>query len=202
MSSRRQDVRIHATADVSEAAVVGEGTSIWHEVQIREGAHLGTNCIVGKGAYIDANVQIGDNCKIQNRASVYHGTTLGDGVFVGPHVVFTNDKRPRAINPDGTRKSGDDWKVGTIHVRDGASIGANSVIVTDVTIGRFAMVGSGAVVTRNVPDYGLVLGNPARLVGYVCACGSRLDDHDRCPSCARRYVRTAFGIQEASEIHE
>lgn len=192
--------RIHPSADVSPDAMIGPGTAVWHEAQIRERARLGRDCIVGKGAYIDFDVSIGDNAKIQNRASIYHGTTLENGVFVGPHVVFTNDRIPRAVNPDGTRKTDDDWTVGPILVRDGASIGAGSVVLPGVTIGRFAMVGAGAVVTRDVPDHGLVVGNPARLVGYVCACGARLDANGSragCPACGRVYRVDQAGVEFA-----
>jgi UDP-2-acetamido-3-amino-2,3-dideoxy-glucuronate N-acetyltransferase len=183
-------VYIHPTADVSPRATLGPGTKVWHQAQVREGAVLGRNCILGKGAYVDFGVSIGDNVKIQNRASVYHGVTLESGVFVGPHAIFTNDKMPRAINPDGSLKSDDDWELGHILVREGASIGAGAIIVTGVTIGRFAMVGAGAVVTKDVPDHGLVYGNPARLQGYVCACGHKLEKATgeatwQCPSCGR-----------------
>jgi acetyltransferase-like isoleucine patch superfamily enzyme len=187
-------VRVHPTAEVSPSAEVGANTRIWHQAQVREGATLGANCIVGKGAYIDFNVQVGNNVKIQNRASVYHGVTLEDGVFVGPHANFTNDKRPRAVNPDGSLKSDADWEVGLIRVRAGAAVGAGAIVLPDVTIGRFAMVGAGAVVTHDVPDYGLVLGHPARLVGYVCACGTRLPGgttpgpHPTCPRCGTAVV--------------
>lgn len=189
----RYRVRIHSTADVSDQATVGEGTSIWHECQVRERAIIGRNCNLGKSVYVDFDVAIGDNCKIQNRASIYHGTTLADGIFVGPHVVFTNDKLPRAINPDGSPKSENDWIVGPIHVEQGASLGAGCVILPDVNIGEFALVGSGAVVTKDVPAYGIVLGNPARLVGYACACGTKLEPDDNgysCPSCGCTYVET------------
>ena len=167
-------MRVHPTADVSPDAVIGSGTMIWHQAQVREGVCLGRNCIISKGVYIDFGVQIGDNVKIQNGVSVYHGVTLEDGVFVGPHACFTNDKRPRAVNPDGTPKGAGDWTVSATRVRKGAAIGAHSVILPGVTIGRWAMIGSGAVVTRDVPDYGLVWGNPALLHGYVCPCGHRL----------------------------
>lgn len=165
---------IHPTADVSPEAVIGEGCRIWHHCHVREGVRLGRNCILGKGAYVDFGVQIGNNVKIQNNVSIFHGATLEDGVFCGPHSVLTNDKRPRAINPDGTLKSADDWTVGNTLVRFGASIGAHAVILSGVTIGRWAMVGAGAVVTSDVPDHGLVRGNPARLHGFVCSCGSGL----------------------------
>jgi acetyltransferase-like isoleucine patch superfamily enzyme len=189
--------RIHASADVSPSAVIGDGTAIWHEAQIRERASLGRNCIVGKGVYVDFDVTIGNNVKIQNRASIYHGTTIEDGVFIGPHVVFTNDKLPRAINPDGSRKSDDDWDVGPILVRFGASLGAGSIVLAGVTIGRYALVGAGAVVTRDVPDFGLVVGNPARLVGHVCACGTRLvegTDVIVCGTCGRSYRLQGVGM--------
>lgn len=167
-------VWIHETADVSPEATIGESTRIWHHVQVREGVRIGRNCIVGKGVYIDHQVRVGNNCKIQNGCSVYHGARLEDGVFLGPGVILTNDRRPRAVNVDGTLKGGADWAVGEILVKRGAALGARSVVLPDVTIGTFAMVGAGSVVTRDVPDYGLVWGSPARLRGFVCPCGARL----------------------------
>ena len=175
----QENVRIHPTAEVSPRAEVGTGSAIWHQAQIRDGAHLGRNCIVGKGAYIDFDVQIGDNVKIQNGVSVYHGVTIEDGVFVGPHACLTNDKLPRAVNPDGSLKDADDWAVSPILVREGAAIGAHAVVLPGVTIGRWAMIGAGAVVTRDVPDYGLAWGSPARLRGFVCPCGERLGEGER-----------------------
>jgi len=177
---------IHPTAEVSSAAKIGEGTRIWHQAQVRERATIGRNCIVGKGVYVDFDVVIGDNVKIQNGAQIYHGATLEDGVFVGPLACLTNDRFPRAITPDGRLKAADDWEVGPIVVRYGASIGAGAIVLPGVTIGRFAMVAAGAVVTASVPDHGLVMGTPARLAGYVCACGRRLVEvagGRRCPRC-------------------
>ena len=124
--------------------------------------------------YVDSGVRIGDNVKVQNGVSIYHGVTLEDGVFCGPHCVFTNDRLPRAVNPDGSPKTRDDWTLGATLVRSGASIGAHATIICGVTVGRWAMVGAGAVVTRDVPDYGLVHGNPARLHGFVCPCGQKM----------------------------
>lgn len=181
-----ESVFVHPTAQVSPQARLGAGTRVWNWAQVREDAVLGEQCIVGKGAYIDAGVQIGHRVKIQNHVSIYHGVTLEDGVFVGPHVCFTNDRLPRAINPDGTLKSDADWVVVPTLVCSGAALGAASVIVAGVTIGRWALVGAGAVVTHDVPAHGLVMGNPARLVGYVCTCGQRLileGTTGYCPAC-------------------
>jgi UDP-2-acetamido-3-amino-2,3-dideoxy-glucuronate N-acetyltransferase len=188
-------VKVHPTADVSDQAQVGDGTQIWDQAQVREGATLGRNCILGKGVYVDFDVQIGDHCKLQNGACVYHGAILEDGVFVGPGAILTNDRLPRAINPDGSLKTDADWEVGRIYVKRGASLGAGCVILPDVAIGEFALVGAGAVVTRSVPDYGLVVGNPARLVGYVCRCGRHLTlagregawGYFRCVACDETY---------------
>lgn len=172
----KKQVKIHETASVSGNVMIGENSSIWNNCQVREGVQIGQNCILGKDVYIDFDVEIGDNVKIQNGALVYHGTKIESGVFVGPGAIFTNDKKPRAINPDGSLKSGADWVVGETLVKYGASIGAGAILVTGVTIGKFAMVGAGAVVTRDVPDHALVLGNPARHVGYVCSCAERMED--------------------------
>jgi UDP-2-acetamido-3-amino-2,3-dideoxy-glucuronate N-acetyltransferase len=167
-------IRIHPTAEVSHNAKIGQGTSIWHQVQIREDAQIGEECILSKGVYVDAGVVIGNRVKIQNYVSVYHGVTIEDGVFVGPHVCFTNDLLPRAINPDGILKSATDWALSKTLVRKGASIGANSTIRCGITIGAWALIGAGSVVTRDVPGHGLVWGNLATLQGFVCSCGGRL----------------------------
>jgi UDP-2-acetamido-3-amino-2,3-dideoxy-glucuronate N-acetyltransferase len=168
------DFIAHPTADISPRASIGTGTHIWHQCQVREEAVIGRNCVLSKDVYVDRGVHIGDNVKLQNGVSVYHGVTLEDGVFCGPHCVFTNDRLPRAINRDGSPKRGDDWAMSATLVRAGASIGAHATIVCGVTVGRWAMVGAGSVVTRDVPDYGLVYGNPARLRGFVCPCGEKL----------------------------
>lgn len=166
---------VHPTAVIDDDVVIGSGTMIWANVQMRSGARIGVECIFGRNSFVDLNVVVGDRVKVQNNASLYEGVTLEDGVFVGPHVVFTNDKVPRAIGPDGALKSTEDWELGRIVVRSGASIGAAAVVVTGIEIGRWAMVGSGAVVTRDVPDHALVVGNPGRIVGYVDAAGRRFE---------------------------
>lgn len=166
---------IHSSADVSPDASIGKGTKIWHYAQVREGVIVGSDCIIGKGVYIDFEVQIGDHCKLQNGVYVYHGVTLGDGVFLGPGVICLNDKYPRAINPDGSLKTDADWIVNRSHIGDGAGVGGGAIILPGVNIGNWAMVGSGSVVTKDVPDHGLVYGSPARLRGFVCKCGQRLD---------------------------
>lgn len=169
-------VIIHSTADISPDAQIGVGTSIWHQAQVRDGAKIGEECIIGKGVYIGADVQIGNRVKIQNYVSVYEGLTIEDGVMVGPHVCFTNDMLPRAVNPDGSLKGSEDWSLTTTLVKEGVGLGANSTIRCGVTIGKWALVGAGSVVTKDVPDYGLVYGNPARLHGFVCPHGNRLEE--------------------------
>jgi acetyltransferase-like isoleucine patch superfamily enzyme len=176
---------IQATALVHPKAKIGEHVMIWNWVQVRENAEIGDGTIVSKGVYIDFEVKIGRNVKIQNNVSIYNGVTIEDGVFVGPHVCFTNDKRPRAINPDGTLKSASDWEVTPILIRTGASLGANSTILPGVTVGRFAMVGSGTVVTKDVLDYAVVVGNPALRIGWVCECGYNLDEKHYCSRCRK-----------------
>ena len=184
-------VRVHYSAFVAENASIGSNSSIWNNCQVQDGAHIGENCILGKDVYIDFGVQIGDNVKIQNGALVFHGTALESGVFVGPGVIFTNDKKPRSINPDGRLKGADDWIVSETLIKYGASIGAGVVVIAGVTVGVFSMVGAGAVVTRDVPDHALVVGNPARVIGYVCSCGEKLGKIDsgrwHCPVCGSEY---------------
>ncbi|MFX0108655.1 MAG: acyltransferase [Candidatus Hodarchaeota archaeon] len=159
---------VHPLAVVDEGAKIGEGTRIWHFAHIRDTAVIGEGCNIGKDVYIDVNVVIGNNVKIQNGVSVYHGVTIEDDVFLGPHMTFTNDLYPRA--------SGDSWEISETLVKRGASIGANATILCNIVLGEYCMVGSGAVVTANVPRFGLVVGNPAKLVGFVCKCGIPLSE--------------------------
>jgi acetyltransferase-like isoleucine patch superfamily enzyme len=169
--------RVQPSAQVDETAVVGEGSSVWELAQIREKAQLGDNCVVGRGAYIGSGVRIGDNVKIQNYALVYEPAELADGVFIGPAVVLTNDLNPRSVDPDGTLKRGSDWEAVGVKIAEGASLGARSVCVAPVHIGRWAMIAAGAVVTRDVPDFALVVGVPARRIGWVGRAGVKLVEH-------------------------
>lgn len=167
---------VHDSADVSEDAQVGTGTKVWNNAQVRASSVIGEECVIGKNAYIDAGVRIGNHVKVQNNVSIYNGTVIKNGVFIGPHACFTNDKVPRAVNSSGAPKGADDWSISKTLVKEGASIGANATLVCGITIGSWAMVGAGAVVTRDVPDYALVYGNPARIQGFVCKCGRKIAD--------------------------
>ncbi len=157
---------VHKSADVSVDAVIGDGTFIWNNTQVREGSTIGKGCILSKDVYIDTGVMIGDRCKIQNSVSVYCGVTLENDVFVGPNVSFTNDKIPRAFNRE--------WKITKTLVEEGASVGANATIVCGVVIGKYAMVGAGSVVTKNIEPFTLVVGSPARVVGKIDRNGNRV----------------------------
>ena len=172
------DVFIHETAEVSDGAQIGAGTKVWNQVQVREGVVIGENCILSKNVYVDANVHIGSRVKIQNNVNVYHGVTVEDDVFLGPSMTFTNDMYPRAFNGD--------FEVSETLVKKGASIGANSTIRCGITIGEYATVGSGSVVTKDVPAHALVVGNPAHQIGWVCECGQILDENLTCPKCKKR----------------
>lgn len=171
-------VFVHETAELDPKARVGEGTKIWNQAQVRE-CVVGKECIISKNVYLDAGVSIGDRVKIQNNVNVYYGVTVEDDVFLGPSMTFTNDFYPRAFNAK--------WKVTDTLVKRGASIGANATIVCGVTIGEYAMVGAGSVVTKDVPPHALVVGNPARQIGWVCKCGQKLDANGHCSNCGNDY---------------
>lgn len=178
-------VYVHATAEVSPQAQIGGGTKIWNHAQVRENAVIGSGCVISKNVYIDAGVRIGSGVKIQNNVNVYHGVTVEDDVFLGPSMTFTNDRFPRAFN------SG--FEVSETLVKRGASIGANATIRCGITIGEYAMVGSGSVVTKDVPAHALVVGNPARQIGWVCRCGGRLDGEYCCAVCGQRCLSLEEG---------
>jgi UDP-2-acetamido-3-amino-2,3-dideoxy-glucuronate N-acetyltransferase len=186
--------RIALTADVDPRSRIGPDSLVWHLAQVREYAQLGSGCIIGRGAYIGPAVIVGRNCKVQNYALIYEPALLEDGVFIGPGVVFTNDSYPRAVNVDGSRKTHDDWQAVGVTVRTGASIGARAVCVAPITIGRWALVAAGAVVTKNVPDYAIVVGVPARRTGWVGRSGHPLthegDGVYICPETGDRYLET------------
>ena len=193
MRFRRAD-----TADVAESATVGDGSQVWHLAQVREGATLGAECIIGRGAYIGIGVRLGDRCKVQNYALVYEPASLADGVFVGPAAVLTNDQYPRAVNPDGSPKSAADWTPVGVTVREGATIGANALCIAPVTIGAWALVAAGSVVTRDVPPYALVAGSPARQRGWVGRAGVPLESVSaevwRCPRTGEMYNLSEAGV--------
>jgi len=183
------DYYVHPTAVVEEGAIVGEGTRIWHFAHVRRGARIGCSCNLGKGVYVDVGAIVGDEVKIQNFVSVYRGVEVGSRAFLGPSATLTNDLYPRSFS--------ESWEVVPTVIEEGASIGANATIVCGVRVGRYAMVGAGAVVTRDVPPHGLVYGNPARLRGFVCTCGRRLEKVVRmkleevvfrCEHCSREVV--------------
>ena len=192
--------RIADSADIDDGAVIGAATRVWHLAHVRAGARIGRECIIGRGAYIGPGVTIGDRCKIQNHALVYEPAVVEDGVFIGPAVVFTNDYFPRAVTPDGELKSADDWDAVGVTVREGASIGARAVCVAPVTIGRWAMVAAGSVVNRDVPDFALVAGVPARRIRWVGHAGVPLLEIRAntfvCPTTGRRYVESSGLLRE------
>jgi acetyltransferase-like isoleucine patch superfamily enzyme len=193
-------VRIESSADVDPRATLGEGTSVWHLAQVREGADVGEGCVIGRGAYIGSGVTLGRNCKIQNYALVYEPAVLEDGAFVGPAAVFTNDHYPRAVGPDGELKSAHDWEPVGVTVRTGASIGARAVCVAPVTIGRWALVAAGSVVVKDVPDFALVAGVPARFIRWVGKAGVPLergaDGALRCPQTGETYIEIDGTLRE------
>jgi UDP-2-acetamido-3-amino-2,3-dideoxy-glucuronate N-acetyltransferase len=188
---------VHPTAVIDDHVTIGDGTKIWHFTHILSGSKLGTKCTLGQNVMVGPNVSIGDNCKLQNNVSVYQGVTLEDGVFCGPSMVFTNIYNPRAE----IRKMD---QVRPTLVRKSATIGANATIVCGVTLGRYSLIGAGSLVNRNVPDYAIVVGNPARQIGWVCECGERLSDNYECDLCYKKYKkrkRKIFNVQQRTNTN-
>jgi UDP-2-acetamido-3-amino-2,3-dideoxy-glucuronate N-acetyltransferase len=187
------------SADVDARAEIGPGTRVWHLAQVREHARVGADCVIGRSAYVGPGVRVGDRCKLQNQALVYEPAVLEDGVFVGPAAVLTNDVFPRAVTPEGKLKDAEDWEAVGVTVREGASVGARAVCVAPVVVGRWALVAAGAVVVADVPDFALVVGVPARRIGWVGHAGVPLErdgDAWRCPRTGRRYVESAGVLRE------
>lgn len=180
-------VSVASTAIADETAVIGEGTRIWNFVHVREKAKIGKDCVLADYVYVGRGVKIGDKVKIQNRATIYEGVTIENKVFVGPHVTFTNDFYPRSLSTN--------WEILPTYVKKGASIGAKTVIVCGVTIGEYALIGAGSVVTKDIPAYALAYGNPARIRGFICKCSKKLEVVEktktyvvtRCSSCDETY---------------
>ena len=196
---------IHADADVDQNTIIAADAKIWDSARIRSGSSIGSGTIVGRNAYVDSDVIIGKNCKIQNNALIYSPAVIADGVFIGPGAILTNDLNPRAINEDQTLKSATDWKIQRVELQTGASIGAGAICVAPVIIGSWAMVGAGAVVVKDVPNYALVVGNPATQIGWVGKYGSKLEKVSEsknifvCPVSKVNYVEEAGKLREFDE---
>jgi UDP-2-acetamido-3-amino-2,3-dideoxy-glucuronate N-acetyltransferase len=176
-----------------ESDDVGAGTRIWRSAHVMNGARVGAACNIGEHVFVEGGAVIGDDVTVKNGVQVWNGVTLGDGVFVGPNATFTNDRRPRA----SIKRPVEAYLVPTV-VEDGATVGGGAVVVCGVTVGRAAMVGAGAVVTRDVPAHALVVGNPARQIGWVCSCGGPLDDALRCDACGAAHTSSGDGLRVAS----
>lgn len=181
------DYFVHESSYVDNGASIGDGTNIWHFSHVMSNAQIGSKCSIGQNVNVGSRAVIGNGCKIQNNVSLYDDVILEDKVFCGPSCVFTN-----VINPRAFVERKHEYKK-TI-VREGASIGANATIVCGVTLGKYSFVGAGSVVTRDIPDYALVYGTPARVKGWVCECGEQLDENFSCPDCKSRYVKTKTGL--------
>lgn len=187
-------IKIDARAVVEENAAIGDGTSIWHFSHIRNGSKIGNDCNIGHAVYVDEGVVIGDRAKIQNKVSIFHGVNIGDDVFIGPHVCFTNDMFPRAFNTE--------WVVTPTTIEDGVSIGANSTIRCGITIGRFALIGAGAIVTKDVPPFSLVLGAPGKIVGQVCYCAQVLNMDETLPMNVENIKCTHMNIDSIPKSYK
>ncbi len=181
---------VHESSFIDDDVQIGNGTKIWHFCHVQSGARIGENCSLGQNVNISNHVTIGNGCKIQNNVSIYEGVELEDDVFCGPSCVFTNDLTPRAKYPKGHANYKRTW------IREGASIGANATVVCGHTIGKYAMIGAGAVVASDVPAHALMLGVPAKQADWVCKCGERLHHETMCSACGRRYQKAEEGLEE------
>lgn len=184
-----KDYFVHESSYIDDGVKIGAGTKIWHFCHVQSGARIGERCSLGQNVNVSRNVKIGSGVRIQNNVSVYEGVEIEDDVFCGPSVVFTNDLTPRSAFPKGA----ENYK--RTLLKEGASVGANATIVCGHTIGRWAMIGAGAVVTGDVPDYALMTGIPARQAGWVCRCGGKLPENLTCMTCGRCYVRNGEEIE-------
>jgi UDP-2-acetamido-3-amino-2,3-dideoxy-glucuronate N-acetyltransferase len=193
-------IRLAPNASVSDAAKLSDNSAVWQFAQVRENAVIGENTIIGSYAYIDANVQIGANCKVQNRALIYDPAIIHDGVFIGPGVILTNDKNPRSISATGQIKGTSDWEKTGVEIFEGASIGAGAICIAPVTIGRWAVVGAGSVVSKAVKGHALIVGNPGRQVGWVGYAGVRLRELSEnifeCPKTLTKFELINFELHE------
>ena len=187
----------HKTAEIQEGARIGQGTKIWHNCQVLKGAEIGDNCVIGHNCFIASKAKLGNGIKIESNTDVWDYVTLEDYVFVGPSAVFTNDKNPRAKYPKSKYPQYGKW-LPTL-VKEGVTIGANATIVCGNTIGKWAMIGAGAVVAQDVPDYAIVVGIPAKIIGWVCECGNKLEfknDKAVCKICKRKYKKIGDKVKE------
>ena len=184
------DYYVHPTSIIDEDVIIGPGTKIWHFSHIQSGARIGENCSFGQNVNVASNVVIGNGVKVQNNVSIYEGVELEDYVFCGPSCVFTNDLTPRAKYPKG--RNGYRKTV----VKEGASIGANATVICGHMIGKWALIGAGAVVSANIPNHALMIGVPAVLRGWVCECGDVLSENLVCDKCGRSYKKTSDGLEE------
>ena len=197
--------KFHSTSEVSEQAVISDNVVVWANTQIREGASVGANTSLGIGVYVGPGVEIGQNCKIQNHALIYEPAKLADGVFIGPGVIFTNDKLPRAITPSGKFKNSGDWEAEGVEVGFGASVGAGAICVAPVRVGEWAVIAAGSVVVKEVQNYELVAGVPARHLGWVGESGAQLelvDDYYRCPITQNTYQLLDGKIQPVEKQYD